>query len=251
MRVWPDTCGAVSAPAVPGLTVTELGPADAASETEAHEPEVTRRDRDNRDHLVRVIEAVLLGLAAFLAAYSGYAAAKWNTESRLDLARAAAASTEATRANLDAFTNRNFDASTFNAWFAASVAHNQHAMNLAAKRFSSRFRVAFNAWERTDPARNPNAPPGPTYMPQYQQPDLARANKLDAQADSQYLAGSKDGTNGNDYVRVTFYLATVLFLVAISGHFRLRRARNGLITVSVIVLIAGIATLATLPRPPT
>ena len=37
------------------------------------------------------------------------------------------------------------------------------------------------------------------------------------------------------------YLATVLFLVGISGHFRLKAARYGLVTVGVIVLVLAVA----------
>ena len=62
--------------------------------------------------------------------------------------------------------------------------------------------------------------------------------------------GTKNGGNADDYVRATVYLATVLFLVGISGHFRLRAARYGLVVVGVVILAVAIATLSTLPRPP-
>ena len=35
-------------------------------------------------------------------------------------------------------------------------------------RLRPQFLVAFNAWIATNPLHNPKAPPGPTYMPQYQ-----------------------------------------------------------------------------------
>jgi hypothetical protein len=85
----------------------------------AHEP---------RNRLVSIAEAMLLSIVALLAAYYGYAAAKWSTESRVGLAKASAARSEANRANLDAVDVRNFDSSTFNAWFAAYAAHNQQAI---------------------------------------------------------------------------------------------------------------------------
>jgi len=48
----------------------------------------------------------------------------------------------------------------------------------------------------------------------------------------------------------TVYLATVLFLVAISGHFRIRGVRIGLIVVSGLVLAVSVIDLAGLPPPP-
>jgi hypothetical protein len=205
---------------------------------------------EERDRIATIVEAALLAVVAFVAAYSGYASAKWSTESRLKLSQAASARTQASNANLNALEQRNFDSSTFESWFSAYVAGNTRAMTIAARRFSPNFRVAFNAWRATDPEQNPKAPPGPTYMPQYKQPDLERAAALTAEADRDYNEGAKAGTNADDYVRVTVYLATVLFLVAISGHFRLRGARFALVSVGIVILIVSLATLTTLPRPP-
>jgi hypothetical protein len=42
----------------------------------------------------------------------------------------------------------------------------------------------------------------------------------------------------------------VLFLVAISGHFRVRGARYGLVIVGFSVLILAVGTLTTLAAPP-
>lgn len=205
---------------------------------------------DSRDRAITIVEAVLLAIVAFVAAFSGYASAKWSTESRLELARASTARTEASNANLAALTTRNFDSSTFEAWFAAYDAKNVTAMTIAERRFRPEFRVAFDAWQRTDPEHNPNAPPGPTYMPEYKQPDQDRANKLNAEADRLYAEASSAGTHADDYVKVTVFLATVLFLVAISGHFPIRGARIALVTVGVVVLLLAVGTLVTLPRPP-
>ena len=180
-----------------------------------------------RDRVITIIEAVLLAIVAVLAAYSGFAAAKWGTESSLQLAKASAARTEANRAAYQAADLRNFDSLTFNAWFTAYVAGNKNAMRVAEYRFRPDFLVAFNAWLKTHPFTNPNAPKGPTYMPEYRQPELAQANRLDVVADTHYALGETGGGNSDGYVRTTVYLATVLFLVGISGHFRVRAARLG------------------------
>jgi NADH:ubiquinone oxidoreductase subunit K len=52
------------------------------------------------------------------------------------------------------------------------------------------------------------------------------------------------------YVRITVFLASVLFLVGISGHFKLRAARYGLITTAIVILCASVALLVTSPWPP-
>ena len=143
---------------------------------------------------------------------------------RLELARASTARTEANRAQLDAMETRNLDASTFNTWFIAYTAGNADDMAIAERRFRPEFKVAFDAWIATNPKTNPDSPPGPTYMPEYQQPDAEKAKELDASADDHFNLGEEDGTTADKYVRTTVFLATVLFLVGISGHFRVRSA---------------------------
>jgi hypothetical protein len=187
---------------------------------------------------------------AVLAAYSGYAAAKWSTEASVTLASASAERTKANRDNLQALQIRTLDSVSFNAWFAAFTASNANAERLAEKRLRPGYRPAFHAWLATDPAHNPNAPPGPSYMPQYVIPQEAAAKIYDAKADASFAAGAKAGATGDKYVRDTVFLASVLFLVGISGHFPLRRARYGLVTVGSLILIFAVIQLLGLPAPP-
>ena len=203
-----------------------------------------------KDRALSIIEAALLAVVALLAAWSGYASARWSTESRLDLAKANTARTEANRSASAAAATVEFDASTFDAWFTAYAAGNSSAMQIAERRFRPDFKVAFDAWWATDPAANPNAPKGPTYMPQYRQPDVATAAKLDAQAGQLSERGASAASHADNYVRITVFLATVLFLVGISGHFRVRFARYGLVSVAVVMLVIASVLLVIAPQPP-
>ncbi len=234
-----------------------LSPSEVGKEIAEHHKQAAEKDEQSsggeakgQDRVLVIIEALLLAVVAVLAAYSGFAAAKWGTESSLQLAKASAARTEANRADLESFQLRNFDSLTFNAWFTAYVAGNKSAERVAEYRFRPNFLVAFNAWLKTHPFTNPNAPKGPTYMPEYIQPGLAQANRLDAQASAYYAAGEAAGSNSDGYVRTTVYLATVLFLVGISGHFRVRMARIGLIGVGGVILTFACVLLILAPKPP-
>jgi hypothetical protein len=189
-------------------------------------------------------------VVALLAAWSGYAAAKWATESRVELATASSHRIEASRADADAFELRSYDSSTFDAWFSAYIAGDRTAMRLAERRFRPEFKVAFDAWRATKPETNPDAPPGPTYMPQYKRPGAAKALVLDERAKAAFADGEKDGATGDKYVRLTVVLASILFLVGISTHFPYRSVRYGLIGLSIALLVLSLVQLADLPRPP-
>jgi hypothetical protein len=121
-----------------GLSASQVGKeiGEHAKHASAHE---------QRDRLISITEAVLLSVVALLAAWSGYAAAKWSTESRVELATASSLRIEASRADTEAFARRNLDSSTFESWFAAYVAGNKTAMRLAEHRFRPQFKVAFDA----------------------------------------------------------------------------------------------------------
>ncbi len=205
---------------------------------------------DHHDRLLSIVEALLLSLVALLAAYSGFAAAKWSTESSVSLAKASAARTKANRANLEALQLRTLDSVSFNAWFAAFIAGNAHAERLAQRRLRPGYRPAFDAWLATDPAHNPKAPPGPSYMPQYLIHQEVEAGVLDRQAEVEFARGSSAGSTGDEYVRDTVFLATVLFLVGISSHFPVRQARYGLICIGALILVFAVIQELGLPGPP-
>jgi hypothetical protein len=229
-----------------GLSGAEVG--KEISEHAKHEATGPHDHREGR--WVSISEAILLSVVAIVAAYSGYSAAQWSTNSSVELAAASAARTKANRADLESLAQRNFDSSTFNAWFTAYIAKDARGMRLAKRRFSPAFRIAFDAWWATHPTSNPNSPPGPTYMPEYKQPQLAAAHALDTVADTHFAAGAAAGAHSDEYVRVTVYLATVLFLIGISGHFPLLVARYGLVTVGSLLVIFSVIQLLQLPRPP-
>ena len=97
---------------------------------------------------------------------------------------------------------------------------------------------------------NPNAPRGPTYMPEYRQPLLAQSTALERDADDAFAKGEADGATSDKYVRTTVILASVLFLVGISSHFPVRGGRYGLVSLGVILLVVSVVELLSLPRPP-
>ena len=229
-----------------GLSAAEVG--KEIGEHAKHEDDGGAQDRHAR--LLSITEAVLLSLVALLAAYSGYAAAEWSTRSSISLAKASAARTKANRADLEGLQIRTLDSVSFDAWFGAFVAGNSNAARLAEKRLRPGYRPAFQAWLATDPAHNLNAPPGPSYMPQYVIPQEAASTRYDAQADAEFSKGSAAAATGDKYVRDTVFLASVLFLVGISSHFPARGGRYGLIFIGALILGFAVIQMAELPGLP-
>ena len=224
-----------------GLSAAEVG-REVGKHADEH--------RHAHDRALGIAEAVVLSVVTLLAAWSGYSAAKWSTESRLKLSEASATRTQANRAFQESLTFRVGDATTFNAWFAAYLTKNANGMRLAEKRFRPEYKVAFDAWMATHPFTNPNAPPGAQSMPQYKPTGQAQSRVLDAKADDLTSEGEHDGETADDYVRTTVILASVLFLVGISSHFAIRSVRIGVLTLASVLLVAAAIAVIRLPVPP-
>jgi hypothetical protein len=238
-----------------GLDPIETGKKlhEHASELHAHrlDGDASRPEGgDRHSRIVQIGEAALLALVTITAAWAGYAAARWGTASRVDIARSTTLRSLATRADLNALTTRNFDSSTFNAWFTAFTLNSPQKERVAEHRFRPAFGVAFNAWQATDPLHNPHAPPGPTYMPQYKLAAQAQASALDRAADAKFDQGNHDGLVSDDYIRITVFLAAVLFLVGIGSSFKLHGIRYALITFGSVVLLLAVVLILRQPGLP-
>ena len=134
-----------------GLSVAEVG-----KEIE-HHLKHSSHPMSRHDRIVTIIEAVLLATVALLAAWSGFAAAKWSTESRLQIAEGSASRVEANRAFDEAAENKETDYLAFNAWFAAAMLENEQAMQFAEARAS-----VPSSTSRSRPGSPPTRSPTPT-----------------------------------------------------------------------------------------
>jgi hypothetical protein len=217
---------------------------------EAKEEGGEDKSGSRHSRIVQICEALLLALVTITAAWAGYSAARWGTASRVEIAQSSTLRALATRDDLSALSLRNFDASTFNAWFIAYTLNSPQKEAIAEHRFRPAFRVAFNAWIATDPVHNPHSPPGPTYMPQYKLPVQAQANVLDNEASAKFQAGNQSGLVGDNYVRITVFLAAVLFLVGIASSFKLHGIRYALITFGSVLLILSVVLILRQPGLP-
>jgi len=229
-----------------GLSPTEVG--KEIGEHAKHSAE--HGGRSHHDRRISIAEAVLLSIVTLAAAWSGFSAAKWGTESSLNLARASAARSKANRDFQQALTYRLGDATTFNAWFGAYLIGHKSGQRIALNRFRPEFKAAFVDWLATHPFTNPHAPPGPESMPQYVAPGAAQSAALDAQANAYFAQGEQAASTGDDYVRDTVILASVLFLVGISTQFPVRGVRYGLIGVGAVLLLVAFEQILSLPGPP-
>ena len=195
-----------------------------------------------------VVTAILLGVVAVATAWSGYQATRWAGEQSTLYAQASALRVESTRDSTLAGQLMLYDFIAVNNWLNAYTQGNTKLATIFQRRFTPELQVAFEAWLATNPFNNPNALPGPLFMPQYKLSLAEKANQLEAEAGKTYDEGQAANQQSDNYVLNTVFLATVLFLIAIAERFEWHAVRSVILLVALGMLLYGIYHLIIYPR---
>lgn len=197
--------------------------------------------------VVEVIEVAVLAIVAVATAWSGYQAARWDSQRAVLYGNASADRFQADAASTLGGQELSADGAMFTAYLQARSAGNSKLEAVYVRRFTPDYRAAFFAWLKTDPFTNPAAPPGPGYLRQYRNPSFASADRLNALAAATFDQGTAAGDTADSYVRDTVLFASVLFLVAIAQRFTLRSVRVA--TTTIVMVVAAYTTFAVLTLP--
>ena len=201
-----------------------------------------------QDLVVEILEAVLLGVVAVATAWSAYHAAKWDGHQAELYGRASTLRIEADELVTLGGQQRLLDVSTFNTWIQARDQGHDRLAALYVRRFSNEFKVAFDAWLKTNPFSNPTAPPGPSFMPEYRNPQILQGAAANQEASHIFDEGTAARRLSEDYTGTTVVLATVLFLVALAPRFRSRRVRFVMLLLTGGLAVYALVTILGFPR---
>jgi hypothetical protein len=202
----------------------------------------------SRLEVIEIIEAVILALVAVATAWSGYQAAKWAGNRAEQYAEASRVRVTAEGLATVAGQERIYDSDTFNSWITAKLDGKEQAAEFFERRFRDEYRPAFAAWMKTDPFNNAQAPPGPIFMPDYHNAKHEQFLGLNKQAAEIADQGTKSGETGDQYVRITVLLATVLLITAIGQRFHFKAVRVVFMVLAFLLLCLPLVRLLMLPR---
>jgi hypothetical protein len=213
-----------------------------------HLTEHEQSERAPGHTILEIAEALVLAIVAIATAWSGYQAALWTGYQSELYGQASKLRVQAEGAAAYANQERLYNASTVVEWLKAEAHSDKKLAGLFERRFLPEFRPAFEAWEKTDPLNNPNAPAGPQLMAEYRSSKTEQAAKLNDQATEVFEQGTGGRQYADQYVRATVTLATVLLLIAISQRFKTRGVRVGLLVIAMFLLFFPVYHILTLPR---
>lgn len=188
---------------------------------------------------MEIVTVAILALAALATAWSGYQAALWDGIQSSNYTQASGARTNAAQQRNEANEYRLADLSMFEGYIEASIDGDEAVATFYQARFRPEFRLAYDAWIALDPFENPDAPPSPMAMPEYQLAENAEADRLEARADELLAAGEEANTISDVYTLTTVLFAAALFFAAVSERFTYLPARLTLLTLAGLGLVVG------------
>jgi hypothetical protein len=210
-------------------------PGQAEEQTDAHE------------RWLELGAVILLSLATLATAWSGYQAALWSGEQSQRYSQASALRVHANQDTVSGGQIHLGDLMLVNGWFNATETGNRRLAADYRRRFRAAFQPVFRAWLALHPLSNRQAPPGPTYMPQYHPAPFAAAALADAKANRLFTEGTQAKTNDDDHILATVFFAAVLFLAAVSLRLEWDRLRILVLGFASVVFLGALAYVLTMP----
>jgi hypothetical protein len=204
-------------------------------------------DRPATSGPLELLVTVLLVVAAVATSWSSYQATRWHGEQAQATSRTNSIRVEAARASGLAEAQTEIDVATFIAWVDADQTGNQPLASFYVDRFRPEFGAAFEAWLRTDPVNNPDAPKTPFATPEYKLASQADADRLDNAEEASAAEVREYIQIASNYVLTVVLYAVVLFFAGISTKMASRRLRTVMLSAGFVVLVAAIVWVLTLP----
>ena len=163
---------------------------------------------------------MLLAFAAVATAWSSYQANRWNGETTKASGRVNALRIDAARAQGLAEGQTQVDIAMFFQWVNATETDEPELAEFYETRFRPEFRPAFDAWLATDPLTDPDAPPTPFAMDEYQLQARADSEQADAEAEVMAAAVRRNIQRSANYVLAVVLFAVALFFAGMSTKLR-------------------------------
>lgn len=213
---------------------------------------------------IELIATITMALAAILTAWCAFQATKWGGIMSIEFSSANAARIESAKAEGLANTQRSVDVNVYTQWLDAvaseiaegvippvrEAGYEPQEGTLSAfyfERMRPEFRTALDAWLATDPLNDPDAPPTPFAMEDYQLEASVEAEDLVTQAEERRQAALDANQNGDNYVLTVVGFSLVIFFAGISSKLKERRNRWIALGVAMLLFAGGIVALAFLP----
>jgi hypothetical protein len=139
------------------------------------------------------------------------------------------------------------DVMTFTQYSNALIRNDQNLSNFYYHRFSPEMKIAVDAWLATDPLKNPNAPPSPFTMSEYNRTHVLLAQQFATKTNLELQQAQQANENSSSYVFLSVLYSSALFIDGVIG--RTSNKKIGQILLYMTMAITIIATVILIQLP--
>ena len=196
---------------------------------------------------LELVSTLILALATFATAWSGYQAGLWSNQSSTLFNQAAIKRVESSRISTLAGQFATLDALAFNDWLKASHQGDSELAQAITERFRGEFRQVFEKWLDNKEIEQQASAPNPFALAEYEREAVQESQKLEEQAVELFRRAMEANQYNNAYLLNTVILASVLFFAGISMRLYWLPARITILVLAAAMLAWGIVKITALP----
>jgi len=204
----------------------------------------------NVDKKIEIISAVLLSIVIVSTAWCAYQSTLWSGIMTFTLSEVNANTQKYAMNTIQQSQYSTIDAITFIEYVNALNNNDEELAQFLFERFREDFKSAVEAWLKTNPLENSDAPPHPFVMAEYKKTFSEDADKFAVQSTIKLKEASQANKNSDNYILLTVIYASVLFLSGVLSKFPSLKVRTSLLTIGIIIYAITTAELFSLPLAP-
>lgn len=202
------------------------------------------------DKKIEALSAVILALAIICTGWSAYQSTLWSGVMTFTLGEVNANTQKYVMSTIQQSQYSTVDAITFIEYVKAQNDKDEKLSGFFYQRFRDDFKPSVDAWLKTNPLENPDAPSHPFVMLEYKKTFSEDAKKFADDAAMKWKDAAQANKNSDNYMLLTVIYASVLFIGAILSKFSEIKLRVFLLITSGIIFAIATASLFSLPLAP-
>lgn len=212
-----------------------------SSEREQHE----KRKKNTLD----IVSTILLVLATVASSWSAYQATRWNSAQTVNFSESAVLHTEAARRTNIETQLVGIDVGLFVQYATAYNRGDKPFADFLFQRFRPELKAATEAWLKTNPLKNPDAPSSPFSMKEYSYSIKGSEGTLALieKSEELFAKAQEMKTITKDYIFLAMLFELVLFFSSVGMKFGSDTMKSIMLSFSAVMYVIGLMLLFSFP----
>lgn len=203
--------------------------------------------KESKSKWIDAASVVMLGVIMIAISYTAYEAHLWSSIQTFLLRDVNIDDLHAAKEELSQGQYTALDVLTFTQYSNALIKNDQSLSNFYYERFRPEMKIAVDAWLQTDPLKNPNAPPSPFAMEEYNRTYALQSKQYAVKASMELQQAQQANENSSSYVFLSVLYSSALFIDGVIG--RTSNKKLGSILLCMTMTITIVATIILIQTP--